>query len=40
MKPRLYKWLGIWFCYTFDGKHSRTGLGYTPDQAYADWLTR
>lgn len=35
MKPRLRKWAGVWNCWT---PITKTGLGYTPKQAYDDWL--
>jgi ribosomal protein L37AE/L43A len=36
MKPRLIKINGVWHCRA--GGKIRTGLGYTPFQAYHDWL--
>lgn len=46
-KPRLIKWLGIWYCACFKGDRGyrtidsgRVGEGYTPAQAYQDWLSR
>lgn len=35
MKPRIFKALGLWLCAHEDTYH---GIGYTPKQAYADWL--
>ena len=38
LKPRLFMWLGLWIC---KSKSTRlTGVGYTPLQAYDDWLDR
>lgn len=35
MKPRLKKRDGLWYCYTV---WIRRGIGFTPLQAYDDWL--
>lgn len=34
-KPRLFRYLGLWHC--FSGHFIRAGLGFTPRQAYDDW---
>lgn len=34
MKPRLIKIDGLWCCKRWGDK---TGIGYTPRQAYQDW---
>lgn len=43
MKPRLRLWRGLWRCFQ-PGVLSReplpAGLGYTPQEAYADWWQR
>ena len=39
MKPHLKLIDGIWFCGAHPG-FSQIGLGYTPMQAYDDWLLR
>lgn len=36
MKPHLERWCGLWFCWMV-GK-MEVGEGYTPEQAYNDWL--
>lgn len=35
MKPRIIKLQGIWHCGV---PNKRIGVGYTPRQAYQDWL--
>ena len=37
-KPRLIRMRGIWHCGSAIGGVCRMGMGYTPAQAYADWL--
>ena len=38
MKPHFRKVLGIWHCGIRGIPNKRIGLGYTPRQAYQDWL--
>ena len=39
MKPRLFKFDGLWYCdVNPDSVRSVQGIGFTPQQAYADWL--
>lgn len=40
MKPRLYKDEGLWYCDLdpLNVNGGAVGIGYTPQQAYADWL--
>ena len=38
MKPRIIKLRGIWHCGVRGIPNKRIGLGYTPRQAYQDWL--
>lgn len=38
-KPRLIKLHGVWHC-SITGCRITTGIGYTPLQAYDDWLLR
>lgn len=35
MKPRIRKLSGLWFCCV---KGTQAGIGYTPMEAYDDWL--
>lgn len=38
MKPRLKLWRGIWHCLVMrSGPEIVCGLGYSPQDAYADW---
>jgi len=39
MKPHLIKINGLWHC-SITGEMMKTGIGYTPLQAYDDWLIR
>lgn len=38
MKPRIIKLQGIWHCGVRGIPNKRIGVGYTPRQAYQDWL--
>lgn len=38
MKPRIIKLRGIWHCGIRGIPNKRIGVGYTPRQAYQDWL--
>lgn len=38
MKPRLFRAHGVWVCSA--GNIFTSGVGYTPLQAYDDWLAR
>lgn len=38
MKPRLYMHMRLWYCRT--RSCGMTGLGWTPVEAYNDWLAR
>lgn len=41
MKPRLIKHQKLWYCGVFKlNECSVVGIGYTPVQAYDDWLLR
>lgn len=43
MKPHIWKWLGVYHCGLPIERGLATyatGLGYTPKQAYNDWLLR
>lgn len=39
MKPHIYYLWGVWNCRTFIGERFQLGCGYTPAEAYAEWLT-
>lgn len=38
MKPHFRKLRGIWHCGVRGIPNKRIGVGYTPRQAYLDWL--
>jgi hypothetical protein len=38
MKPRLKLYRGLWNCWDRNSKRIPVGVGYTPAQAYEDWL--
>jgi hypothetical protein len=38
MKPRLFKHKGLWYCLTGAGCFG--GLGFTPADAYREWMAR
>lgn len=38
MKPRLYLYRRLWYCRT--RSCGMTGLGWTPAEAFADWLAQ
>jgi len=37
MKLRIFKRLGLWYCLTLQ---TRAGLGFTPSDAYGEWVVR
>lgn len=36
MKPRIYKFRGLWYCWT-QLRGEPCGLGFSPADAYAQW---
>lgn len=39
MKPRLYKFSGLWVCYAREGGMRKAAAGATPRDAYNNWRT-